>query len=191
MILINENKIKVGAFGLNTEKVLIIINHFQVMQQKNASKELENVIRFNFMPVNYEAIKQGVQKTSEIDILQRIETVFLPDNYEVNYVSVLKLLKTKIISEFNLKKDDFSLISQANWTHLEMKARVQIPSKIVPKNAGLLELISKVEGLIESGHAFEYSTDNSFILYFRMLLPEDKAILEQSDIVNSILIEEI
>jgi hypothetical protein len=191
MILIKENKLKVGPFGLNTEKILLLISGMNQFQKQNkVEKTIDNMLQFGFTPVNYEKFKQGINDIGNIELLDRVHRVYIPDNYEINHVSALKLLSKKIVSELNLiEGEDFSIIGDANWSHEDMNARVIIPADIIPENDALNSLVSHVKGLIDAKGAYKYKSSGMFIFYFKTILPEHLEILEQEEIRESILIE--
>lgn len=191
MILIKENRLKVGAFGKNTEEILILVVGMNTVKVKNSNNDTENVLRFEFLPVNYEKIKAGIKEGDNIKILERIKEVYIPDNYEINTVSGLKLLSKKITSELNLvENEDFTIIADANWHHEDMPARVTMPANVITENAGLRGLIEQIEELIKLGYAFKYKTPELYIFYFRTILDDGMAILTQEEIKESVLIEQ-
>jgi len=193
MIIVNENKLKIGVFGVNTEKILILQNGFKVSKDIDGDTEDEiEKVNYQLSSVNYndviagKKVKHGVIK--DLDKLKK--GLLLPENYELNNISALKLLSKNFFSLFGLEEGtDFELKTQISWEHETMSARVSIPTSIILENEALSQLQQHVKGLIAEGNAFKIISGNLYIFYFKKVLPEHLAILEAPEVKNSILVE--
>lgn len=188
MILVNENKLKCSLFGNNTDKILIDILAYNISTEENEGETIKKIIP-KYLAYNYELYKAGDTHSERVDILNKVSNILVPDNYDLNTISVEKLIAQSFETELKLTGGtDFNIISEIEWKHEDMAARVTIPANLIVKTPELRLLAEHVEGLIDKGEAYKYEDDYKFVFYFKQILSEHLAILNMVE--HSILIEE-